>query len=61
MTKPKELDVPHWAARRVQEVRAMWNLPPQITDRMIYARLLEVPAGMQLHDAIMALLEEVSE
>ena len=39
--KPKELDVPHWATAMVSNYRRSQSLPPEVTDRMIYARLEE--------------------
>lgn len=39
--RPSELDVPHWAVDRVKNVRSVHQLPAFVTDRMIYARLVE--------------------
>lgn len=47
MAQPKELDVPHWARAMVDNYRASQSLPPEVTDRMIYARA-EQCAGMDL-------------
>lgn len=42
----KELDVPHWAMSAVVAWRTRLILPKEVTDRMIYARLLEVPMSV---------------
>lgn len=38
---PPELDVPHWAVKIVAKWRQICFVPERVTDRMIYARLLE--------------------
>lgn len=38
---PSELDVPHWGRERVKEMRASVGLSEAVTDRMIWARLME--------------------
>lgn len=63
---PNELDVPHWAIQRVKEVRTMYDVPEQVTDRMVYARLMEYntvkPRTKQgLEDTIRSLESEYLE
>lgn len=38
---PEERDVPHWARQVVEHHRRELELPERVTDRMIYARLVE--------------------
>lgn len=44
-----ELDVPHWAAAMIGNYRSSQNLPPEVTDRMIFGRLQQC-GGMDLDD-----------
>jgi hypothetical protein len=46
---PKELDVPHWATSMVGNYRSSQQLPLEVTDRMIFARLQECQ-GMDQED-----------
>lgn len=40
MTRPLELDVPHWAIKIIARARQDTTFDPKVTDRMIYARML---------------------
>jgi hypothetical protein len=58
---PKELDVPHWATSMVGNYRSSHNLPLEVTDRMIFARLQECQ-GMDpedIEEAVGHLREEI--
>lgn len=60
---PKELDVPHWAKSMVDNYRRSQNLPAEVTDRMIYARLEEC-RGMDpddIEESVGYLRDDVNE
>ena len=63
MTKPRERDVPHWAMSMVGNYRSSQKLPPEVTDRMIYARIEEC-RGMNpedIEDSVGSLRDEIKE
>lgn len=63
---PNELDVPHWAIDVVQETRKQFKLPEAVTDRMIYAKLVEIHAwrpedrDRKLEQGMLDLIKEAS-
>lgn len=56
---PKELDVPHWARHIVKNHRENLKLPPRVTDRMIYARVVE--SGSHREDEVTAVMSLIDE
>lgn len=57
--RPEEKDVPHWAMGVVIEMRAKFDLPKKVTDRMIYARLLSPGSQTRIEKQVRHLAVEV--
>lgn len=58
-TPPRELDVPHWARAMVDNYRRDLKLPAEVTDRHIYAVLVEAHGADP--DVIQDMLREMEQ
>lgn len=56
----KELDVPHWARLAVQTYRTSLKMPAAVTDRMIFARLVDC-YGMPLEQEMQEVKKLIDE